>query len=195
MRRGWLWLALALCGCDARFDFGEAVDAGAIPGACTASGTCGSTPLVCDPAKNTCVECLTNAHCPAAVPACDPVEHRCVQCNRSQDCGAYQVCELTTHRCLPSCFDLDDCPRTTLTCVSTVCAQCLSDEHCRTVAGAPRCDLATRRCVACSEDAHCGGATPVCDRLLGRCVGCVRSTACDPEHPYCAPATHSCVAP
>jgi hypothetical protein len=96
-------------------------------------------------------------------PVCDPATRRCVGCVTDRDtCPRGQYCEMSTRTCARGCDRDDDCVGATLADGGTLAA--------------PRCDVASRGCVACVTDAHC----PPGNLCVGNlCVaGCSPSQAC-----------------
>jgi hypothetical protein len=127
---------------------------------------------VCDPATDTCVECLDSAeHCGAPTPACHPDTHECVECVETADCET-GVCDPGAHACV-ECLESEDCDASTPHCdpEQQVCAECLESADCTNPLEAV-CDGGS--CVPCQSNydcAHLAGAT-VCDPAAGECVEC-----------------------
>ena len=116
-------------------------------------------------------------NCPDSAPVCDRAAGVCL-CNSSSDCTrspAAPVCDAATRTCMACSTD----------------AQCAGIDpahpacaHTGPLAG---------RCVGCTANGFCSGATPLCDPATSTCVGCVANTDCtDPTRPSCDAATHSC---
>jgi hypothetical protein len=105
---------------------------------------------------------------------CDTNAGRCVQCVAARDtCPAGRYCDGSTNACLMGCRDDN-------TCVAAVADAGVD-------AGGPvplslRCDRASRRCVECAEDGHCGPG------ML--CMGNTCVTGCSAARP--CPETQTC---
>lgn len=145
--------------------------------ACSEAQPC-ARPLVCD-ALGECVECISDAQCSGALPACDPATKRCVACRGTVGCSSPQVCSASAPVCVQTCQEGSPsaCPGFLGGCHSGVCAQCTDDDDCGT---GRHCETAIGRCVNCTVDAHCGGATPRCDVAAGLCRACVVNADCEP---------------
>jgi Cys-rich repeat protein len=144
--------------------------------ACLADRDC-SNEQRCDPATNTCKECVSNSHCLGDTNTCisgvctcgatadnicaDPTPYcntagECVACRNDAHCPG-QYCDLTTSTCVP-CTANSHCTYSTNTCTSNAC-KCGANEACS--GATPKCKNGT--CVACSVATDCFGTTPVCD--------------------------------
>ena len=152
--------------------------------------------LHCETASGKCVACISDANCDSMRPRCDLIARQCVECLATPDCGAKQICELNSHRCLDACKeDKDVCPVAGQTCHDDqgICVECYRDAQCAGAPDRPRCDTPVGRCVTCRSGADCTARAPVCDRRDGSCVECMNSTECPPERPVCAPDSRTCV--
>ncbi len=58
------------------------------------------------------------------------------------------------------------------------CPECLSDADCTSSPNGRACDVKAGRCVACTKDANCSGATPACNVTKNACVACTKDTHC-----------------
>jgi hypothetical protein len=57
----------------------------------------------------------------------------------------------------------------------------------------PACNVEAHTCVACTENAHCSGATPICDVSSYTCVQCLANAECPDEAPLCDVTANECV--
>jgi hypothetical protein len=140
-----------------------------------AAGTCGSSGDCTDPSKafcvaGVCVGCQTGLDgganaCMGPNTVCDSVSGRCVGCTADTHCTstASPICNKTSNTCA----------------VCTLDAQCKSKN-----AALPACQ-ADGRCVQCTSNASCGGATPVCDTTTNTCVQCTSAANCSGATPIC----------
>lgn len=181
---------------------------------------------IAGPNMGRCVPCRLDAQCPGATPRCDPAQNVCVACVSGRDCAdpSMPVCDATRRVCRPcspatastdctepgvaacassganagrcvQCVTNTDCRSGSCDPATNTCVGCTSDTDC---AGAtPICDVANRRCRACSTG-DCSGATPVCattGRSAGRCVQCTASSAgaCSGATPVCDESMNACV--
>jgi hypothetical protein len=71
------------------------------------------------------------------------------------------------------------------------CPECLAQGDCTDSPGRPACDTSRGRCVACTTDAQCGGATPACDVTRNECVACTKPAHC--KTGTCDSASRQCV--
>ena len=71
------------------------------------------------------------------------------------------------------------------------CPECLSAADCADAPGRPACDTSQGRCVACTTDAQCEGATPACDLAKHECVECTTASHC--KTGTCDAASRQCV--
>lgn len=161
---------------------GAAGAGGTAPVPCKNSLDCVASNGVCDPASQTCVECLANADCVGQI--CDTTVKRCVECLHNADCALDQAC------------------------IGGKCATktaCQSDNTCKPLG--KLCDKQLGYCVDCVQDTDCpdadfcsGGVCQpdVCAPGQGSCTGNSR-TVCnaagsgfDPTQP--CPAQTTCVA-
>jgi len=169
--------------------------------ACTGDAGCGGPPPYCvtaaaDPARGSCVACLTTEHCPDAE-LCDPITHSCrAGCDANDDCATpTPVCNTTMGLCV-ECTALDDSVFLAAGEVcddeAGLCVECLDAGDC--ASPTPACDPATRTCVegTADDDTECA-SDEVCD-VSGRvCVGCVGDGDCAAPTPACDLATRTCV--
>ena len=135
---------------------------------------CISPSSVCDTDQRACVECLNNSTCAASnqlTPIC--LGTTCVQCVVQSDCPLGTYCNVTSNTCIPGCNDSNDC----------------------TSPNQPVCDVSTRQCVSCTQNADCGGTTPICEladpAYINQCVGCSTSQDCAATE-KCNQNTKSC---
>jgi hypothetical protein len=119
---------------------------------CSSDGDCALPEPYCDPADQTCVECLTNDQCEHAI--CDPLRRNCVEpCSRNSDCtGRAWLCEGTRG----------------------VCVECATNSHCDD--GEPICH--DDNCIECLSEADCDSSEPFCDATRGRCRECMVDEDC-----------------
>jgi hypothetical protein len=167
-------------------------EAGAPVTGCVSDGDCHIASLHCDPVSGQCFACVDDSQCTqAGLPRCDSASHQCVQCGVAGDCTSGQVCEPTSHKCLPSCADGGACP-SGLTCSQPrgVCVACTTNADCVS-AGSPVCDTGSGQCVQCVYDTQCAFPAPRCNQATGRCVQCL--TAADCEENVCDPVTSTCL--
>jgi hypothetical protein len=175
---------------------GEAGAGGSAP----CADACKESTPVCDPASNTCVQCLTGTDCKdSAKPACNAATHTCVECTKSTDCAdaAKPACDTATNRCVVcvgnadckdaakpfcdkagaqcvACLKQADCTSATASaCSAGVCTACTTDAECSNIAGKGVCDAGT--CVQCTgtKFVACGqdsGTPLVCDSLKRTCT-------------------------
>ncbi len=153
---------------DAGFDAGLDTGARDVPAV--------DTPPTDTPAAR----CTANSDCrdnEFGFNVCDLPSGRCVACSPTADtCPAGQFCDGATFRCSPGCRNDEGCaPGVTGDAGTTA---------------TPRCDVATRRCVACVTDAHCPSGL-VCAGNV--CVmGCTATQPCPSGQSCCSGA---CVDP
>src|SRR5205814_1997397 len=103
----------------------------------------GSTPL-CNPASDTCVQCLTNPNCPASAPHCDAGAHTCGPCPSGADCGGTTpICiSGSCVACAPANTMPNDCPMSAPLCETDGSCKtgCTSDANCTSTPQTPHCD-------------------------------------------------------
>ncbi|MEZ4393996.1 MAG: hypothetical protein R3A48_23225, partial [Polyangiales bacterium] len=120
--------------------------------------------------------CLSNDDCRGnelGLTVCDVPSGRCVACSPSADtCPAGQFCDGATFRCAPGCRNDDGCAP------GVVDGGVVSDGG----VSATRCDVATRRCVACVTDSHCPAGLV--------CAGNQCVAGCNPTQP--CPSGRTC---
>jgi Cys-rich repeat protein len=156
------------------------------PSRCHSDAECAS-PLVCNTADATCVECRDNAMCPTGL--CLP-DGTCAACGPNAACPQGQLCG-ANGQCRDGCeTPIAGCPVGQF-CLSgsSACVECTNDAQC----GPGRVCDANHMCRAgCSSaNPNCMSGT-VCDADAGTCVGCLGNQDCSAP-PVCNPATHSCV--
>ncbi|MDB4927814.1 MAG: hypothetical protein JWM10_298, partial [Myxococcaceae bacterium] len=164
---GWqvAWLALVVSGCGLGSSVvGGAPDASLDVGVLDVARDLGATDV---PPADVPTMCRNSSECVgnAAGPVCNTAAGVCVACSGTDDrCAAGQRCDATTFTCVAGCRNDD------------ACAAATPDGG--VVGSAPRCNPATRACVACLTDDHC--------TLGQRCMGNECVAGCD--------ATRGCVA-
>jgi len=144
-------------------------------GAPPCDGACGDSTPVCNPATNSCVECVDPSQCAAPKPACDATTNTCVECTGNTDCkdAAKPFCDTTAEKCV-ACLQQSDCKGPAASkCSAGACAPCTTDAECSNVTGKGVCDAGT--CVQCTgkKFAACGmdtGTPLVCDSLKRTCT-------------------------
>ncbi|MDH5674368.1 MAG: DUF3344 domain-containing protein [Myxococcales bacterium] len=185
---------------------------------CVDDGDCSDPLPICDTGAvpNRCVQCLLDQDCEVGT-ICDTAgDKTCVQCTAENstacssagagtacldsgscgctgdaDCGGNQsgrVCDSSVSRCTVGCRGEggNGCPAT-LVCTSSSseigqCVACLDDADCG--GDTPRCDTSSELCVQCLDASDCGSDAPVCSQ--GACVGCSSDADCgDAERPAC----------
>lgn len=143
------------------------------------AGTCGDNGDCPNPTKafcvaGMCVGCQAGVdagvdaganNCVAPAAVCDSQSGRCVGCTADTHCtlATSPVCNKTSNTCTACTLD----------------AQCKSKN-----AALPACQ-ADGRCVQCTSNASCGGATPVCDTATNTCVQCTFAADCSGTTPIC----------
>ena len=145
---------------------------------------CSGDQSVCDRSTFACRGCYLASECKA--PYCTALQllgvplapGKCVECLQPSHCGAGRVCEFFSNTC-------QDCTAAGNNAFAR-------DQACQFAypGWLPVCDAASRRCVRCSSDAHCGGNTPICDARSKQCVGCRSDAECgarSPQAPVCLP--------
>lgn len=143
---------------------GDAAGGGAgTGGSAPCNGACEPPTPVCDPASDTCVECLAEADCAGNVKGsvCDTASNKCVECTRKADCTGNAkgpICDTAAHACV----------------------ECLGRADCASKAGKPACDTSTNTCVQCTAATDCvaTASTPLCDTAANRCVACLAPADC-----------------
>lgn len=123
------------------------------------------------------VSCNSWEQCKELDGKCYPLSERC---NAKGDCAQWQKCD-EEHRCV---LDTN---------------RCLSTADCDENSATPKCDIATKTCIAgdpcegvtCDEWKLCSKATGTCVLGEGRCV---TSADCLKDKPACDAATHTCEA-
>jgi len=123
--------------------------------------------LACDPASNTCVECIDPSTCGGTTPICDGTKHACVECTAlDTSCtGAKPVCNTKTSQCVACVADVQ--------CTTAGATFCSKDNVCIGCAGAGMDACPTRDpnkpvcatsgdCVECDTDKDCHGPAPFC---------------------------------
>ncbi|MGH7439271.1 MAG: hypothetical protein ACRENE_26595 [Polyangiaceae bacterium] len=180
---------------DAGGDMGTDTGAEAAPGrrGCTVDTDCPLSSLHCDTfsgAPGQCVACIKSEQChDPSFPVCDYDLKECVECVGDGDCPGGR-CEMTTHRCIPSCLDAGTCPGN-LYCKRGECIECDDiNAYCRSY---DVCNTNIGQCVQCIDDRDCYSYSshPKCDQTAGRCVECVTSSGCEPWE-VCDPESHTC---
>ncbi len=117
--------------------------------------------------------CTTNADCAGntAGSVCDVTTGACVQCVASADtCPTGQYCVTASNTCAAGCRDDD------------ACAAVSTDGG--TSSATPRCNVATRACVACVTDDHCPAGNLCVGNLC--VVGCNATRACPTGQTCCS---------
>ena len=160
-------------------------------------GACDGAKPVCDPATDTCVECLDSTpHCGVPRPVCEPDSHECVECVENGDCDT-GVCDPETHVCV-ECLENENCEAPTLLCSDQhFCVECLETNDCAE-STASWCDDNT--CAPCQTNDQCAHLpnSPVCDVGSGECVECTGTdyASCgvneDDEPLVCDSLTRTC---
>ncbi len=169
----------------------------------------------CDVAKGVCVGCLANADCQkgeecknnvcqvkpectkdadcagnADKAKCDTKKQKCVGCLADADCTgkAKPFCS-PAQACEWECKQNSDC-KNGATCNNHVCtSSCKSDADC---GGAlPKCNLSSKKCVACLKNTDCKAPTPVC--MHNMCVECYRDSDCKAPKNKCV--AYTCTEP
>jgi hypothetical protein len=62
--------------------------------------------------------------------------------------------------------------------MDAACPECLGNTDCAGASGGPACDTSAGRCVACTDNSTCSGATPVCATGASTCVECNAASDC-----------------
>lgn len=171
----------------------------------TTDAPCTGTTPRCAPGGangNSCQPCLAG-ECPAGAAQCLSTG-ACAACNPANNAGcdpasATPVCNgaanpIACRACNPA--NGSDCPMGSVcspTGLPTAgrCVKCTTNAQC---AGAtPICNVATGQCRACAADTECPAAAPAC--LSGQCVVCRPggASACAAPNEVCAPAGGSCI--
>jgi len=153
---------------------GTSGDAGT-GGATPCDGACTGTKPVCNPATNSCVQCVGKTDCAVPTPACDTATNACVECTDSPDCtdSAKPLCDKAAEKCV-ACLQQSDCNTAAASkCDAGTCKPCTADADCSGIAGKGVCDAGT--CVQCTgkKFAACGenlGTPLVCDSLKKTCT-------------------------
>lgn len=150
-------LALLVAGCSnaASTDAGVPDFASTIP--CHTDGDCPAALPVCEPLAQVCVGCIPHMMtCPNAGDVCDETTHRCVpgtpgaRCVYNSDCAFPNVvCHKATGGCVP-CLTDDDCPDPSLPFCDSIFGD-MSSFTCR-----PNCD-------------RCRDPFPICEADFGLC--------------------------
>jgi len=151
-------------------------------GASPCDGACTGTKPVCNPATNSCVECVGKTDCVDPTPACDTATNVCVECTDSPDCkdSAKPLCDKAAKKCV-ACLQQSDCNTAAASkCDAGTCKPCTADADCSGIAGKGVCDAGT--CVQCTgkKFAACGldtGVPLVCDSLKRTCTTSKQHTA------------------
>ncbi len=178
--------------------------------------------LSCDPVRDSCVGCTSDAQCAGTGrPFCRDGEV-CVECLNDSDCDDTNPCTADT------CSESGDCEHTDIAAGTACpggnvcdgggsCVQCISDAQCS--GSTPRCNTASNTCVRCLANSDCDDTNPctndrcgtdntcsnppvaagatcpggnVCDGS-GNCVECISDAQCSGSTPRCNPASNTCV--
>jgi hypothetical protein len=148
-----------------------------------------------DPSDNECVECLKDGDCtgnPGALGSkCDTQNKFCI-CATDADCvgnNRGNKCDTANQMCV--CATDADCKDWICVggTVKTCRPKCKADGDCD--ASAPKCDVATGKCIACAVDTDCKSATnKYC--LAGKCVPCKTDGDCKAPTPFCDATAGKC---
>lgn len=148
--------------------------------------------------------CLQNSDCAGNaggsfcyVDPSSPANNMCVPClEAGGGCPTGQVCKvdgINGNTCVP-CLDSDGCPNGVCDTTSNICVPCLPDgTGCQDPT--PICKLTPGpvKCVACTDNVHCGGSTPYCDTTTNTCTTCLVSdpgSTCPANNPVCIELTN-----
>ena len=151
---------------------------------CDASGGCPSG-QVCNTTSGTCVQCVQDTDCKVPTPRCDPAKDTCVECLPAMDnCPMAQYCALTT--CQAGCKTSSDCVGSPsgMLCNTTThaCAECMSDQDCALgrVCASGQCAVGCDATHGCPAGQGCctGACTPT--NTVQNCGTC--GTTCDTTH-------------
>lgn len=154
----WAW---AGCGDNDVIElFKDKADAGSIAQevTCTSDGQCTESERHCDPASNTCVQCLVHTDCGGqADVVCDARLHVCTRtCSASSGCSE-GICDTAAGFCVECLGDVECEANERCLTPQGKCVRCLSDADCASEGASPHCWLARHQCVECNSNAECAG--------------------------------------